>query len=99
MLSYTQEIKNISKTTGDTSKKVETAIAEIRKEIKEEGDMKCVALAFEKNDLKEINDFAKLINNNFKHTVVMGIGGSSLGAKTLLNLVNKPNVTILESID
>lgn len=99
MLLYNQELKNIISASADTAKKVEKAIAEIKTEMTQEGDMKCVSIAFEKDDLKEIKEFAAFINKNFKHTVVMGIGGSSLGAKTLLNLVNKPNITVLESID
>jgi glucose-6-phosphate isomerase len=61
--------------------------------------MKAVSIAYDKDDLKEIKDFANFINDNFKHTFVIGIGGSSLGAKTLLNLKIKTNITILESID
>ncbi|MDD2839726.1 MAG: hypothetical protein PHY80_01170 [Rickettsiales bacterium] len=96
---YNQELKNITLATTETSAKVQKAIDEIKQEMKQDGDMKCVAIAYEKDDLKEMKEFANFIKNSFKHTVVMGIGGSSLGAKTLLNLVNKPNITILESID
>lgn len=99
MLLYNQDLKNILPATAETDKKIQKAIEEIKQEIKQDGDMKCVAIAYEKDDLKEMKEFSKFIRENFKHTVVMGIGGSSLGAKTLLNLVNKSNITILESID
>ncbi|MDR0571776.1 MAG: hypothetical protein LBG48_02900 [Rickettsiales bacterium] len=99
MLFYTQELKNITSAGQQTKLNVKRAIEEIQKEMKEGGDMKCVAMSFESSDLREIKDFAYFINNNFKHVVVMGIGGSSLGAKTLLNISKKRNITILESID
>jgi len=96
---YTQVLKNVVPATSGTSEKVRQAVLSIKEEMRGDGDMKCVSIAYEKDDLKEIKDFAKFINNTFGHLVVMGIGGSSLGGKTLLNLLSKPNVTILESID
>ncbi|MDR0423836.1 MAG: hypothetical protein LBH46_04630 [Rickettsiales bacterium] len=95
---YSQDLKNITYK-EQTLSVVKEAVASVRKELKEEGDMKCVSIAFEKNDLTEIKEFAKFINDNFKKIVVMGIGGSSLGAKTLLALKPNNNVIVLENID
>ncbi|MDR2526818.1 MAG: hypothetical protein LBC92_03020 [Rickettsiales bacterium] len=83
----------------DIQKKVNDAVNSIKNDMNNEGDMKCVSISYEKDDLKEIKDFALFINNNFKKIVVMGIGGSALGAKTLLALKPNNNVIILENID
>lgn len=99
MLLYNQILKNIAPAKAETAKKVQEAIEWIKSELHGDSDMKCVGIAYEKDDLKEMKDFASFINSNFKHTVVMGIGGSSLGAMTLLSVANKDNVTVLESID
>ena len=99
MLLYNQELKNIEPAKAETAKKVQSAIEWIKSELHGDSDMKCVGIAYEKDDLKEIKDFASFIRNNFKHTVVMGIGGSSLGAMTLLSVAKENNVTVLESID
>ena len=99
MLLYNQILKNIAPAKAETAKKVQEAIEWVKSELHGDNDMKCVGIAYEKDDLKEMKDFASFINSNFKHTVVMGIGGSSLGAMTLLSVANKDNVTVLESID
>ncbi|MFT6219755.1 MAG: glucose-6-phosphate isomerase [Myxococcota bacterium] len=58
-------------------------------------------IAFEVDDLQEINDLAAKINKDFKKVVVLGVGGSSLGGKTLTavdgNFSDK--IIFLESID
>jgi len=99
MLLYEQKLKNITSVSHITLEKVQKAIREIKEELKQSGDMDALSIAYEKEDLAEIQQFADFIKNNFKHTVIMGIGGSSLGAKTLTSLVNNCPITILESID
>ena len=99
MLLYNQELKNIAPAKAETAKKVQQAIDWVRNELHGDNDMKCIGIAYEKDDLKEIKEFASFIRKNFKHTVVMGIGGSSLGAMTLLSVAKEHNVTVLESID
>jgi len=99
MLLYTQELKNIKPTSSEVKNKVKKAVDEIREELKQKGDMDALSIAYQKDDLAEIKEFGEFIRNNFKHTVVMGIGGSSLGAKTLTSLVHNCPITILESID
>ncbi|GMO61429.1 MAG: glucose-6-phosphate isomerase [Rickettsiales bacterium] len=99
MLLYEQELKNIKSPKGDTLKRVEEAVESVRNELKSDGDMKAVGIAYENADLFEIKEFAQFLNQNFKKIVVMGIGGSSLGAKTLLALKPNNNVIVIENID
>jgi glucose-6-phosphate isomerase len=99
MLLYSQELKNIPPAEASSAQKVRAAADEIRQGMKSDGDLKCLSIAFERDDLADIEKFAALINDNFERLVVMGIGGSSLGAKTLLSVGKKSNVIVLESID
>lgn len=52
-------------------------------------------------EIEEINNIAAGIINNFKQVVILGVGGSSLGGKTLAAVKNNPRIKIdfLESID
>lgn len=99
MLLYTQELRNISPASSKTLDKVKRAISDIKQELKQKGDMDALSIAYQKDDLTEIQKFADFIRENFEHTVIMGIGGSSLGAKTLTSLVDDCPITILESIN
>ena len=92
---YNQKYYNLATAKADTAKKIQEAVKSVKDELNGNGDMKCVGIAYEKDDLKEIKDFASFIRNNFKHTVVVGIGG----AMTLLSMSKEKNVTVLESID
>ena len=99
MLSYTQKTLNINlqdKTNLDKTKQV---ISEIKEDLKKTGDYDALSIAYKDDDLQEIIDFSKFLNNNFKKVLVLGIGGSSLGAKTLLALKHQDKVEILENID
>lgn len=99
MLLYSQTLKNINSPSQETLEKAKKAVSEIKEDLYKEGDLKALGIAYEKEDLEEIQEFADFIRNNFKRVIVMGIGGSSLGAKTLCSLKNDCCVTILESID
>ena len=97
MLLYNQNILNI-----DGSKVLNLAkskVNELKTELNTIPDYKALTIAYEKDDLKEIKDFSNFINDNFKKLYVIGIGGSSLGAKTLLSLKFQDKVEILENID
>ena len=53
-------------------------------------------------EIQEIVEFAKYIKENFDYFVVIGIGGSSLGAKMLIDSLSndsKPKVLFLENVD
>ncbi len=97
MLLYNQNILNI-----DGSKVLNLAkskVNELKTELNIIPDYKALTIAYNKEDLKEIKDFSNFINDNFKKLYVIGIGGSSLGAKTLLSLKFQDKIEILENID
>lgn len=97
MLLYRQNILNINSSNYlDSAKK---AVKDIKNDLEKVPDYKALTIAYEKDDLKEITEFSKFINDNFKKSFVLGIGGSSLGAKTLLSLKFQDKVEILENID
>ena len=99
MLSYTQKTLNINLQDKTIIDKTKQAILEIKEDLKKTGDYDALSIAYKDNDLQEIIDFSKFLNNNFKKVLVLGIGGSSLGAKTLLALKHQDKVEILENID
>ena len=53
------------------------------------------------DDLAEIEQLSKRIKSSFKKVVILGVGGSSLGGKTLNAIQNNPEIEtiFLESID
>ena len=99
MLSYTQKTLNITLQDKTILDKTKQAISEIKEDLKNTGDYDALSIAYKNDDLQEIIDFSKFLNNNFKKVLVLGIGGSSLGAKTLLALKHQDKVEILENID
>lgn len=99
MLSYTQKTLNINLQDKTILNKAKQAILEIKEDLKKTGDYDALSIAYKDDDLQEIIDFSKFLNNNFKKVLVLGIGGSSLGAKTLLALKHQDKVEILENID
>lgn len=99
MLSYTQKTLNINLQDKTILDKTKQAILEIKEDLKKTGDYDALSIAYKDDDLQEIIDFSKFLNNNFKKVLVLGIGGSSLGAKTLLALKHQDKVEILENID
>ena len=58
-------------------------------------------IAFKSDDLLEIQSLTESVLKNFKRIVILGVGGSSLGGKTLNAIANNSSVKIdfLESID
>lgn len=58
-------------------------------------------IAFKSDDLPEIQELTASISKNFKRVIILGVGGSSLGGKTLNAIANNSSVKIdfLESID
>ena len=99
MLSYTQKTLNINLQDKTILNKAKQAILEIKEDLKKTGDYDALSIAYKVDDLQEIIDFSKFLNDNFKKVLVLGIGGSSLGAKTLLALKHQDKVEILENID
>lgn len=96
---YEQKLINIGNPNNDIINRITEIVSSIKNDFRKETDFDALKIAYKKDDLKDITEFGDFIKNNFKHTVIMGIGGSSLGAKTLISLNKNPNLTILESID
>jgi glucose-6-phosphate isomerase len=75
--------------------------AKLLKEEIQSHKIKAINIAFDIDDLKEIEDLADKITK-YKKILVIGVGGSSLGGKTLNSLAlkaNKEKIEFLESID
>ena len=94
---YSQEIKNISNNFEKSKKK--EIINWFQNELKSNENINCIKIAYDRNDLKEIEFFSSFLKNNFKYFFIIGIGGSSLGAMTFLSLSKNKNIFISESID
>ncbi len=99
MLLYNQKLLNLDNIDKNIINKTKQSLDIVREGLKKSGDYDALSIAYEKEDLKEIKDFSRFINDNFKKIYVLGIGGSSLGAKTLLSLMFQDKIEILENID
>jgi len=100
---YSQKIFNIpdisSKELVDYRNIVTDEIVKIGEEVNN-GDLHLLSVAFETDDLKFIKAKADEIRSKFKKVILIGIGGSSLGAKTLGILSeNQKYVTFMDSLD
>ncbi len=101
---YLEEIRNLPDINDDILKNyylaVKSSYQELVNEIK---NNKIVPLniAYKKDDLEEINQLSDNIKANFKEVLILGVGGSSLGARTLCSIKNKTDLKLrfLESID
>jgi glucose-6-phosphate isomerase len=101
---YNQTVKNLPDIDSADISAYLKNIAEAKKEIVLElqnNQIAPVNIAFETTDLAEIQDLANKINQKFEKVVVLGVGGSSLGGKTLTAIVKNSTakVTFMESID
>ncbi|MES2961028.1 MAG: glucose-6-phosphate isomerase [Pseudomonadota bacterium] len=96
---YSQSFKNIS--AAKNLKKFETACKKptevLRSEIKA-SKLASIDVIFDKNDLQQFTKFSKQISS-YKKILVLGVGGSSLGGKTLSALKFQNKLEFLESID
>ncbi len=96
---YAQKFKNISaaKISEKLRKSCNRATLKLRSEIFTK-KLSPIDVVFEKDDLKNFEILAKKISN-YKKIIVLGVGGSSLGGKTLTALRNQTKLEFLESID
>lgn len=75
------------------------------KEVKAAKSMPLLELAGRSDDLAELRPVAERFRKSFKHVVVLGIGGSSLGAATLYRLTerefggNAPQMHFFDNVD
>lgn len=79
------------------SKAIKDSYAKLKNDIKNK-KIAAIDVVFNQDDLKDFTKLAKKISS-FKKVMVLGVGGSSLGAKTLSALKNQDKVEFLESID
>lgn len=96
---YLQHFKNIpsKKDLEKYYKNCQQTASKLRQEIAGK-KLAMIDVVFEKNDLKHFEILAKKISK-FKKVLVLGVGGSSLGGKTLASLKDQNKVEFLESID
>jgi glucose-6-phosphate isomerase len=96
---YSQSFKNLP--SAKDLKKFEEickkSAAVLHSEIKAK-KLAAIDVAFAKSDLKNFEKFAKKISS-YKKVLVLGVGGSSLGGKTLSALRSQNKLEFLESID
>ncbi len=100
---YSQRFKNLpaAKVLEKYRTNCTKIAAKLREEIANE-ELAPIDVVFGKKDLEEFAKLAKKILNskqNFKKIIVLGVGGSSLGGKTLTALKNQDKLEFLESID
>ena len=96
---YLQHFKNIPSTKDLEKyyKNCQQTASKLRQEIVDK-KLAMIDVIFEKNDLNHFDFLAKKISK-FKKVLVLGVGGSSLGGKTLASLKDQNKVEFLESID
>ncbi len=96
---YLQHFKNIPSTKDLEKyyKNCQQTASKLRQEIADK-KLAMIDVIFEKNDLNHFDFLAKKISK-FKKVLVLGVGGSSLGGKTLASLKDQNKVEFLESID
>lgn len=101
---FTQKTKNIADLKSPNlekyRKKVEVAHKELREDIKN-NKIAPLNIAFQEDDLVNFQNLAKNIKTKAKKVIILGVGGSSLGAKTIAAIKEKHVIEIdfFESID
>jgi len=92
---YSQSFKNIpvNPISKDLLQKYHALVAKIN-----EHKLVMIDIVFNKNDLEEFEGLAQKISK-YKKVLVLGVGGSSLGGKTLTSLKFQNKLQFLESID
>ena len=100
---------NLRKTVGERFAGVRETIARLRAA----GEYEFTALGEQAGLLRRLDDWVSSIRGRFDHLLVLGIGGSALGAKALLNALKgpawnerdaasrggQPTLTVLENVD
>ncbi len=100
---FSQKVKNLPDI-NDVNlahylQKVQLARTELIYEIKN-NKIAPLNISYKIDDLEEFNNLAKNIKSNFKKVIILGVGGSSLGAKTIVALNNHDiKIDFFESID
>ncbi|MFT6558104.1 MAG: glucose-6-phosphate isomerase [Sneathiella sp.] len=102
IMTYTQKFDNCFTKDGDYTDWVYTAfskalartegIASSLSVLKDQGRLPILTLPEQTEDLDELEALADEIKQNYRYVVVVGIGGSSLGAQVLVSLRDPSNV-------
>ena len=101
---YKQKIRNLPDINdlvlSNYWKQIEAAKQEIVAQLKNQ-KIPSLNIATLENDLEELENLAQNIKSKFKKVVILGVGGSSLGAKTITAIKDNHDVEIdfFESID
>ncbi len=101
---YSQKIKNLPDLNSDILKPYLQSITNAKNELEFELKNNQIAplnIAEQSADVSEIQDLAIKINQQFEKVVVLGVGGSSLGGKTLTSIAKNSaaKIIFMESID
>lgn len=96
---YTQNFFNFDyqEVGQNFQKKIADATKKLRNQILNQ-ELEAINIIDEKNDIKDFADIAVKITN-FEHVLLIGVGGSSLGAKTICSLSASNKIQFVESID
>ncbi|MFT7087163.1 MAG: glucose-6-phosphate isomerase [Rickettsiales bacterium] len=97
---FSQSLKNLPDLNSEVLDPYLEKVLKAKEQIKN-GKLAQLEIAFREDDLEEIENLAAKINQNSKKILVLGVGGSSLGGKTLCAISGKSNdkIKFLESID
>ena len=96
---YTQKMLNINFKDLMGQENLSFQIEKFKDDLKNVPEYEALNIAYREDDLDKIELFVENLKKNFSNLLVLGIGGSSLGAKTLLSVKNNHNVEFLENID
>jgi glucose-6-phosphate isomerase len=96
---FTQQFKNVShlKISKNLLQSCKDSTVKLRSEIKSH-KVAAIDAIFQNDDLKDFENLAKKISK-FEKILILGVGGSSLGGKTISALKFQNKVEFLESID
>lgn len=96
---YSQHFKNIPEASiiEDFKQSCKEAAAKLRAQI-QSSELAAIDVVFDQGNLKSLNDFAQKASS-YKKILILGVGGSSLGGKTLTALKSDHKIEFLESID
>ena len=96
---YSQTFKNLplAQDLKKFKQLCQQASTDLQRQIKN-SELPQIDVIFNKDDLKQFKKFTKKISS-YKKILVLGVGGSSLGGKTLASLSSQNKVEFLESID
>lgn len=111
-MTYTQKIENCFSEADDTNDWLYTAfgkalaqtegIASTLLALKEQGRLPILSLPTEVEDLDELQTLPLVRDAEYENVVIVGIGGSSLGAQVLVSLAengNGPNLHFWDTLD